>query len=281
MDDDDISPSPAAQDSDLLGAMASQNQTTKRSPIVESPSAGEQSPQRSRRRTYGGNDAILESTWASLDVFNRTNRGRLMSLEPRGDALDNFISSTAEKTRAAVSARIAQDSPDALLHLSASPATAAAVAAQQHFGSFETDDNQSDDICAENFAIPELPEGSLLTFNILSSWGDKHYIGLNGIEVYSAEGQLVDIANISANPPDINILPEYDSDPRVVKNLIDGINRTRDDAHVWLAPFTPGENHIIRMAFNKRTRIAMIRIWVCFPNLHLFKNFFNFFFNSF
>ena len=32
---------------------------------------------------------------------------------------------------------------------------------------------------------------------------------------------------ISADPADINILPGYDKDPRVVENLIDGINRTR------------------------------------------------------
>ena len=31
------------------------------------------------------------------------------------------------------------------------------------------------------------------------------------------------------------------SDPRVVTNLIDGVNRTTDDIHMWLCPFTNGE----------------------------------------
>ena len=34
-------------------------------------------------------------------------------------------------------------------------------------------------------------------------------------------------AQISADPPDINILPDYSSDPRVVTNLLDGVNHTR------------------------------------------------------
>jgi hypothetical protein len=38
----------------------------------------------------------------------------------------------------------------------------------------------------------------------------------------------------------VNVLPGYGGDPRVVANLLDGVNNTCDDLHVWLAPFTPG-----------------------------------------
>ena len=67
---------------------------------------------------------------------------------------------------------------------------------------------------------------------------------------------------ITADPSDINILPEYGNDPRVVKNLIDGVNKTRDDIHMWLAPFTVNRKHLISMTFEHPTKIAMIRIWV-------------------
>ena len=67
---------------------------------------------------------------------------------------------------------------------------------------------------------------------------------------------------ISADPADINVLPEYGSDPRVVSNLLDGVNQTRDDLHMWLAPFTPGHTHIVRIVFIKPTTLAMVRIWV-------------------
>jgi hypothetical protein len=67
---------------------------------------------------------------------------------------------------------------------------------------------------------------------------------------------------ISADPADINVLPEYSSDPRVVSNLLDGVNQTRDDLHMWLAPFTPGHTHIVRIVFTEPTTLAMVRIWV-------------------
>ena len=67
---------------------------------------------------------------------------------------------------------------------------------------------------------------------------------------------------IQADPSDINILPEYDKDPRVVKNLLDGCNRTRDDVHMWLTPFTPGNDHWVFCTFDKPCKVALIRIWV-------------------
>ncbi|CAF4386537.1 unnamed protein product [Rotaria socialis] len=119
-------------------------------------------------------------------------------------------------------------------------------------------DNENDE---EQFSIPELPHGEQLVFTLKTTWGDRHYVGLNGIEIFSAEGHPIAIKKIAADPPDINILPEYGNDPRVVKNLIDGVNKTRDDIHMWLAPFTAGKNHFIYITFEHPTRIAMIRIW--------------------
>ncbi|CAF3553894.1 unnamed protein product [Rotaria sp. Silwood1] len=119
-------------------------------------------------------------------------------------------------------------------------------------------ENENDE---EQFSIPELPHGEQLVFNLKTTWGDRHYVGLNGIEIFSAEGYPIPIKKITADPPDINILPEYGNDPRVVKNLIDGVNKTRDDIHMWLAPFTVDKNHFIYITFEHPTKIAMIRIW--------------------
>ncbi len=58
------------------------------------------------------------------------------------------------------------------------------------------------------------------------------------------------------------MLPEYSNDPRVVKNLLDGVNQTRDDLHMWLAPFTPGQDHTVTILFPQPTIIALIRLWV-------------------
>ncbi|KAJ1417660.1 hypothetical protein B484DRAFT_421954, partial [Ochromonadaceae sp. CCMP2298] len=120
-------------------------------------------------------------------------------------------------------------------------------------------------ITSTAFSIPELPSGRKLMFNILSTWGDPHYLGLMGIEVFDRMGHLVKISNpdlqVWADPADINVLPEYDSDPRTVDNLLDGVNHTCDDLHAWLAPFTSGQDHIVCIEFDFPTSISMIRIW--------------------
>ncbi|KAL1130423.1 hypothetical protein AAG570_011671 [Ranatra chinensis] len=114
----------------------------------------------------------------------------------------------------------------------------------------------------EDFVIPELPSGKSLVLDITSTWGDRHYLGLNGIEIFSVTGELVQISDTRANPADINILPEYGGkDPRVAANLTDRVNRTRDDMHLWLTPFTQGKHHFVNITFAKVETIAMIRIW--------------------
>jgi len=72
---------------------------------------------------------------------------------------------------------------------------------------------------------------------------------------------MFSLAQISADPTDINVLPEYSNDPRVVQNLLDGVNQTRDDLHMWLAPFSPGRPHTVSLTFTSPTTLALVRIW--------------------
>ena len=97
--------------------------------------------------------------------------------------------------------------------------------------------------------IPDLPKGKTLNFEILSTWDDQHYVGLAGIEIFTSEGISVQLHpnQIQAEPKDINVLPEYGTDPRTADKLIDGTYFTRDDLHVWLAPYTPGSRHYIQI----------------------------------
>ena len=48
----------------------------------------------------------------------------------------------------------------------------------------------------EYFSIPELPIGKELVFNILTTWGDKYYVGLTGIEVFTASGEPAVITEV-------------------------------------------------------------------------------------
>ena len=52
----------------------------------------------------------------------------------------------------------------------------------------------------------------------------------------------------------------------MVANLLDGVNHTKDDLHMWLAPFTPSHPHIITISFSSPTSLAMIRVWVSYSH---------------
>ena len=51
----------------------------------------------------------------------------------------------------------------------------------------------------EEFTIPELPEGREVVFSITTTWGDKHYVGLNGIEIFSSTGEPVTVEKVRDN----------------------------------------------------------------------------------
>ncbi|KAK9499202.1 hypothetical protein O3M35_002281 [Rhynocoris fuscipes] len=165
----------------------------------------------------------LEESWSSLNIFNHKHRGRIS--QKTADELMFMDSDVKVKDWE---------------NQTAKPETP---------------------VEKEDFIIPELPSGKHLVFDITSTWGDRHYVGLNGIEIFSVSGELVQVANITAHPADINVLPEYCKDPRVVENLLDKVNRTRDDMHLWLTPFTQGKHHYISITLQQKQAIAMIRIW--------------------
>lgn len=184
-------------------------------------------------------ELTLHESWDSLSAFDRSHRGRIADMEFQGDVLDEFLQQQ-QGSRHGLQPPPCADKPE--------------PARGPDGCSTDTDDGS-------DFKIPVLPYGQHLVIDIKSTWGDRHYVGLNGIEIFSSKGEPVQIANIQADPPDINILPAYGKDPRVVTNLIDGVNRTQDDMHVWLAPFTPGRSHSVSIDFMTPCHVALIRIW--------------------
>lgn len=105
-----------------------------------------------------------------------------------------------------------------------------------------------------SYRSEQLPAGETLRLDIYSTWGDQNYVGLNGLELFDGSGALIQpnlggmvpsdsnsrdvcISSIEANPPGLGSLVGGDvEDPRKVSNLLDGVNVTRNDLHVWLAP---------------------------------------------
>ncbi|XP_072167978.1 katanin-interacting protein-like [Diadema setosum] len=168
-------------------------------------------------------DRSLEESWTSLSMFNKSQKGRLA---PN------------------VNLDVEGDALDTILS-----------------GRRSKMQDEGDDDSSDEFEIPIMPIGQCMTINVRTTWGDRHYVGLNGIEVFQSNGEHAPVNKITAEPKDLNVLPEYTNDPRVITNLIDGVNCTRDDTHMWLTPFTPGRMHLITVTFEHPVKIAMIRIW--------------------
>lgn len=118
---------------------------------------------------------------------------------------------------------------------------------------------------SQSVVIPTLPSGRTLVFNCVTTWGDQSFVGLAGIEIFDGQGLPVVLKDVfrqvTAQPSSINELPEYDCDPRTPDKLFDQVNLTRDDLHVWLAPFTPNQAHTVTVDFEGHVAISMIRIW--------------------
>ncbi|XP_075371505.1 katanin-interacting protein isoform X7 [Mycteria americana] len=105
--------------------------------------------------------------------------------------------------------------------------------------------------------------GKCLQLNFTMTWGDSHYLGLTGLEVIGKNGHTLKISTeqISASPQDLNDLPEYTGDSRTLEKLIDGTNITVEDDHMWLIPFSFGEDHLLTIHFDKIESIAGLRFW--------------------
>jgi hypothetical protein len=147
-----------------------------------------------------------------------------------------------------------------------------------------------------SYSSEQLPVGETLRLDIYSTWGDQNYVGLNGLEFFDGSGALIQpnlggmvpsdsnsrdvcIISIEANPPGLGSLVGGDvEDPRKVSNLLDGVNITRNDLHVWLAPqinamCSEGIDHLqttdskfglvatITVRFNKSTQLSFMRIF--------------------
>ena len=237
------------------------------------------------------NISLVESSWDSLAHFERNNKSRLsMDLSH----IDNNNSSTNNMVLDArplkFSPPVPPPPPPMIEHNAISyegkvidsttagsqfentleeiPATLMTYAAKnkgKENAIKRVENSINHDRAPEQFEIPILPSGNTFEIVIKTTWGDPHYVGLSGIEFFDEHGAQVDFNDKSqckyyAEPANINVLPEYNADPRTVDKLFDNNNYTCDDMHVWLAPKAE-EPAKISMNFSQTKTISMIRIW--------------------
>ncbi|KAG1662701.1 Protein KIAA0556 [Nymphon striatum] len=106
----------------------------------------------------------------------------------------------------------------------------------------------------------------LITFHLLlqllSTWGDQYYVGLNGLQMFNAHGQKIplDENNISAYPSSVNILENVSDDIRTPDKLINDIHNCSDSQHSWLAPILPGIVNRVFIIFDYPVTVSMIKL---------------------
>jgi hypothetical protein len=90
----------------------------------------------------------------------------------------------------------------------------------------------------QDFVIPTLPSGNLLTIELFSNWGDVNHIGINGIEFFDEFGKVYKFEN-----PEDNIWmksngkrkkPSIYNDPSFLSRIISGKFLTRDQNDIWI-----------------------------------------------
>uniref|UniRef100_A0A915C316 KATNIP domain-containing protein n=2 Tax=Parascaris univalens TaxID=6257 RepID=A0A915C316_PARUN len=105
--------------------------------------------------------------------------------------------------------------------------------------------------------------GFIYQLQLLSTWGDEFYIGLNGIEFFDHHDEPIKLQpqNLAAFPESVNILPAVKGDPRTSENLIDGVNDTTSASHMWLTPVLPNRYARVFVIFDFPTYVSQIRVY--------------------
>lgn len=92
----------------------------------------------------------------------------------------------------------------------------------------------------QEYETPTAPKGFVLKMIIKSTWGDRHFVGLNGLDVFDSEGTSLIAGQskfkLKVSPPSVNVLPGYEKDVRTPEKLVNGQNETFNDGDMWLAP---------------------------------------------
>ncbi|CAK1555599.1 unnamed protein product [Leptosia nina] len=114
------------------------------------------------------------------------------------------------------------------------------------------------------FDSMQAPTGFVLQLNIFSTWGDPYYVGLTGVELYDAQGNLIEMteSNVCAQPASVNVLDSSARDVRTPSKLIDGHNSSASDAqHSWLAPVLPDTLNRLFFVFDVPVSVYGMKIW--------------------
>jgi hypothetical protein len=126
-------------------------------------------------------------------------------------------------------------------------------------GGGNTNDEEEDEGMMEEEVqpLPLLPAGRMLLVNCLTNWGDPHFVGLAGVDVFDDHGRRIELRpdHVFSN---VDPAPAGNND---VKNVAIRPFNTTDDGRMWLAPYTKGNNHVVVIVLPHDTHVSLLRIW--------------------
>lgn len=104
--------------------------------------------------------------------------------------------------------------------------------------------------------------GRFVKLSIESTWEDREFCGLTGVEVLLDDGSVAKVgkADVLGEPHGLSVLG-YDGDVRTPDKLVDGVNNTTDEEHMWLFPFTLGSRHELRIDLGSTKTMSGLRVW--------------------
>ena len=88
-----------------------------------------------------------------------------------------------------------------------------------------------------------------MRLNLRQTWGDSFYMGLTGLEVLLGDEMQpfpLELSHLYAKPRGVDETG-FGSDVRTLDKLVDGVNSTTDESHMWLIPYDAGRSHILEV----------------------------------
>ena len=138
---------------------------------------------------------------------------------------------------------------------------------------------------AQDYFAPVHPRGLSIRMRLLTSWGDPHYLGLDALQLFGADGEPLRVHSGAAPPPrdradraelrvhatpaDINSLPGVHGDPRTADKLfappaehasLAPPQARKPPADVWLAPWQHEQINELYFYADSPVSLGLLRV---------------------
>ena len=211
------------------------------------------------------NDVDLEESWASTSMSRpKTSSGLSTIVESTSTAAECDSNATSlgalDFSESIKHIPSTEASPDIFEAETVSRMVIGRKDAVLPFGPLDTSGAVDSTTAVDHAAICYV-KCRKLRLDIESTWGDLSYVGICGVEVLMSPNNRVlalDSAQIDANPRDLSEVGCFD-DPRVLQNLLSGINDTARDSYMWMIPFTKNAKHFIEIDFRTELAVSGLR----------------------